>query len=79
MNVEHHLESQLKTLHLGDFLQTFDLQVSQAQKASMSYLDFLGLVIQDEIERREAKKLTLRPPPSVLRGGEDARELRLLS
>jgi hypothetical protein len=58
MNLDHHLESKLKILHLRGFLQTLELRVSQAQKASMSYLDFLGLVIQEEIERRESRTLT---------------------
>jgi DNA replication protein DnaC len=60
MNLDHQLESQLKTLRLGGFLQTLELRVDQAQKSSLGYLEFLGLLIQDEIERREAKKLNLR-------------------
>jgi DNA replication protein DnaC len=60
MNIEHHLENQLKTLRLGGFLQTLELRIDQAQKASLGYVDFLVLVIQDEIERREAKKVNLR-------------------
>jgi DNA replication protein DnaC len=60
MNLDHQLESQLKTLRLGGFLQTLELRVDQAQKSSLGYLEFLGLLIQDEIERREAKKFNLR-------------------
>jgi DNA replication protein DnaC len=60
MNLQHQLETQLKTLRLGGFLQTLDLRLQEAQKASVGYVEFLQLLVQDEIERREAKKLTLR-------------------
>ena len=60
MNLQHQLEQQLKTLHLGGFLQTLELRLQQAQKASLGYVEFLDLLVQDEIERREAKKLNLR-------------------
>lgn len=60
MNLQHQLESQLKTLRLGGFLQTLDLRLQEAQKTSLGYVEFLQLLVQDEIERREAKKLNLR-------------------
>jgi len=60
MNLQHQLQSQLKTLHLGGFLQTLDLRLQQAQSASLGYVEFLQLLVQDELERREAKKLNLR-------------------
>jgi DNA replication protein DnaC len=58
--IDHHLMAQLKTLKLGGFVDTLDLRVTQAEKDELSHLAFLALVVQDEIERREAKKLTLR-------------------
>jgi DNA replication protein DnaC len=60
MNLQHQLENQLKTLRLGGFLQTLDLRLQEAQKTSLGYVEFLQLLVQDEIERREAKKLNLR-------------------
>jgi len=60
MNLQHQLQDQLKTLHLGGFLQTLDLRLQQAQASSLGYVEFLQLLIQDEVERREAKKLNLR-------------------
>jgi DNA replication protein DnaC len=60
MNLEHQLQMQLKALHLGGFLQTLDLRLKQAQSASLGYVEFLELLVQDEVERREAKKLNLR-------------------
>jgi len=60
MNLQHQLEEQLKVLHLGGFLQTLDLRLQQAQGSSLGYVEFLQLLVQDEIERREAKKLSIR-------------------
>jgi DNA replication protein DnaC len=60
MNLQHQLEEQLKVLHLGGFLQTLDLRLQQVQGSSLGYVEFLQLLVQDEIERREAKKLNLR-------------------
>lgn len=58
--IDHHLMSQLRTLRLGGFAETLDLRSTQAQKDELSHLAFLTLMVQDEIERREAKKLALR-------------------
>jgi DNA replication protein DnaC len=60
MNLDHHLQNQLKTLRLGGVLETLDLRVQQAQKDSLGYLEFFQLLLQDEVERRESKKLHLR-------------------
>ncbi len=60
MNLQHHLQEQLKVLHLGGFLQTLELRLQQVQSSSLGYIEFLQLLVQDEIERREAKKLNLR-------------------
>jgi len=59
MYIDHHLTEQLKALRLGGFLQSLDLRVKQAQE--LDYLSSLQLMVQDEIERREAKKLSQRP------------------
>jgi len=58
--IDHQLMAQLKTLKLGGFVETLDLRITQAEKDELSHLAFLALVVQDEIERREAKKLTVR-------------------
>lgn len=60
MNIEHHLASQLKTLRLGGFIETLDLRLKQAREEEFDHLTFLQLMVQDEIERRQAKKLTQR-------------------
>lgn len=58
--IDHHLSGQLRKLKLGGFAETLDLRLSQALKDELSHLAFLTLVVQDEIERREAKKLAQR-------------------
>ena len=58
--IDHHLMADLRKLKLGGFGETLELRVAQAEKDELSHLAFLTLVVQDEIERREAKKLTVR-------------------
>jgi len=58
--IDHHLMQQLRTLRLGGFAETLDLRAAQAQKDELSHIACLTLVVQDEIERREAKKLEVR-------------------
>jgi DNA replication protein DnaC len=60
MNLQHQLKEQLKILRLGGFLQILDLHLQQAQGSSLGYIEFLQLLVHDEIEHREAKKLNLR-------------------
>ncbi|MFH1950811.1 MAG: IS21-like element helper ATPase IstB [Pseudomonadota bacterium] len=60
MNIEHHIANQLKTLRLGGFLENLDLRLKQAREEEFDHLTFLQVMIQDEIERREAKKLAQR-------------------
>jgi DNA replication protein DnaC len=58
--IDHHLMTDLRKLKLGGFGESLEIRVSQAQKDELSHLVFLAFVVQDEIERREAKKLALR-------------------
>jgi DNA replication protein DnaC len=60
MNLEPAVLTQLKTLRLGGLLESLDLRLQEAQQASLGYLEFLQLLFQNELERREAKKLRLR-------------------
>jgi DNA replication protein DnaC len=60
MNLDHQFKEQLRILRLSGFLESFDLRLQQAQKDSLGYTEFFQLLVQDEIERREAKKLSLR-------------------
>ncbi|MDD4197460.1 MAG: ATP-binding protein, partial [Syntrophorhabdaceae bacterium] len=58
--IDHHLTEQLRKLRLGGFTESLDVRLAQAKNEDLPYLTFLSLVIQDEIERREAKKLAQR-------------------
>lgn len=60
MNTEHHLAAQLRTLRLGGFLETMELRLKQAREEDLSHIVFLQQMVQDEIERREARKLAKR-------------------
>jgi len=60
MNIDHHIAQQLKTLRLGGFLESLDLRLTQAREEEFDHLTFLQVMVQDEIERREAKKLAQR-------------------
>jgi DNA replication protein DnaC len=60
MNLTHQLHDQLKVLRLEGLLESLEVRLEQAQSSSMGYLEFVQLLVQDEIERREAKKLSLR-------------------
>lgn len=55
--MDHHLTDKLKTLRLGGLAETLELRVRQAEEQNLGYLEFLTLVVEDEIERREARKL----------------------
>lgn len=54
------LKSVLKRLRLSGVLGTLPDRVAYARKTTLAELDFLELVLQDEIDRREHKNLELR-------------------
>jgi len=60
MNLMGQLENKLKRLKLGGILHTLDEQLRQAESDHRSHVEFLETILEDEIERREAKKLDLR-------------------
>jgi len=68
MDVTDALRQQLRTLRLSGILQTLEARHRQALDGQWSYMDFLGRLMEDEIERRAQKQLALR----VRRGALDA-------
>jgi DNA replication protein DnaC len=60
MNTQHQLAAQLRLLKLGGFLETLDMRLQQAREEEIPHLEFLQRMVQDEIERREARKLANR-------------------
>jgi len=57
MNLYHQLAAQLRTLKLGGFLDGLEVRLKQAREEELPHFEFLQRMVQDEIERREAKKL----------------------
>lgn len=56
----HELEKKLKRLRLGRMLDTLDLRLEQAQQGKLGYLEFLDLLLEDEINRRANQALAQR-------------------
>jgi DNA replication protein DnaC len=60
MSTSAALTGQLKALKLGRMLDTFDIRLAQAREGQLGYIEFLQLLLQDEIERRKTQGLRLR-------------------
>ncbi len=56
----HHLLPKLKRLRLGGVLDTLTVRLGQAEQEHLGYLQFLELLLEDEITRREQRGLALR-------------------
>jgi DNA replication protein DnaC len=60
MEISQSLKQTLKRLKLSGLLATLPERVAYATKTKLAELDFLELVLHDEVERRDQKNLTLR-------------------
>ena len=54
------LKDQLKRLHLSGVLESLDVRLSQARENALSHSEWLGLILQDEIQRRDNQSLVER-------------------
>ena len=54
------LQTKLKTLRLGGMLHTLELRRGQAEDQRLGHVEFLALLLDDEIDRRQSKMLALR-------------------
>lgn len=54
------LQTKLKLLKLGGMLNTLDLRRSQAEDQRLGHVEFLALLLDDEIDRRQSKMLMQR-------------------
>ena len=69
------LHDSLRTLKLSGMLETLDARLAQAAAGELGHLDFLQVLCQDEITRRDAMSMTdgcaaptsTKPPPGRLR------------
>ena len=53
----HELEAKLKLLKLGGMLQTLDVRRAEAESERLGHVEFLALLLDDEIDRRQSKML----------------------
>jgi len=60
MDIQPSLKTVLKRLRLSGILATLPDRVAYARKAKLPEGDFLELILQDEIDRRDHKSLSLR-------------------
>jgi len=60
MTSQQQLRTKLKALKLGGMLETLDGRLSQAQQETLGFRDFLELLLEDEIQRRDNKRLATR-------------------
>jgi DNA replication protein DnaC len=54
------LQTKLKALKLGGMLLTLDMRRGQAEDQRLGHIDFLALLLDDEIDRRQSKMLAQR-------------------
>ena len=60
MDLTHQLTPMLRTLRLSGILETLEVRNRQAVEQQVSFVEFLTLLLQDEVERRAQSKLRLR-------------------
>ncbi len=60
MELKHQLVPPLRHLRLSGVLDTLDVRNQQAIAEQWSYVEFLSHLLEDEVERRAQKQLTLR-------------------
>jgi len=53
----HQLQATLRTLKLGGMLDTLEQRLAQARAGELGHLEFLQVLCEDEIARRQAKAL----------------------
>ncbi|PZR84122.1 MAG: ATP-binding protein [Candidatus Aeolococcus gillhamiae] len=56
----HELQTNLKALKLGGMLLTLEMRRAQAEDQRLGHVEFLALLLEDEIDRRQSKMLTQR-------------------
>lgn len=60
MTRQHQLETTLRTLKLSGMLETLEARLGQARAGELGHLEFLQVLCEDEIARREASSLVKR-------------------
>ena len=60
MDLRYHLTNDLKRLRMPGIIENLDLRITEATQGAFGYLEFLQLLVQDEIANREANNLVKR-------------------
>ena len=60
MTDKHQIENKLRALKLSGVLETLDIRLDQAQKDGVNFTQFLELLLEDEVQHRENKRLATR-------------------
>ena len=50
MSMDHHLLDTLKKLKLSGILDTLSQRLAQAREGELDYVEFMGLIFQDEVD-----------------------------
>ena len=56
----HQLENKMRMIKLSGMVETLDMRLSQAQKESLTFTQFLEVLLEDEVQHRANKKLASR-------------------
>ena len=70
MELTHQLTPMLRTLRLSGILETLEVRNRQAIESRSSFVEFLTLLLQDEVERRGQSALRLRLRRATLDPGK---------
>ena len=60
MEIRHQLQEQLRRLKMPGLAQSLDLRLAEARESNLGHLEFLSLLIQDELINREDNMLSKR-------------------
>jgi DNA replication protein DnaC len=60
MTKTHQLEATLRSLKLGGMLDTIDARLAQAASGELGHIEFLQVLCEDELTRRDAARFTRR-------------------
>jgi DNA replication protein DnaC len=60
MEMRHQLQDQLKRLKMPGLWQALDVRLREAQSNNLGHLEFLSLLVQDELVNREDNMLSKR-------------------
>jgi DNA replication protein DnaC len=70
----HQLENKMRSLKLNGMLDTLELRLNQAQRESLGFIQFLELLLEDEVQHRANKRLARRITQAHFEEGKSLEE-----